>query len=71
MKVAIADKTVHRGPRRVEVRQDSLKLHVVKLVKAISGVVSIDEDWILKSKDWPYMWRKKNGPPGRLDWVKF
>ena len=24
----------------------------------VGKVVSVDEDWISKSKDWPYMWRK-------------
>lgn len=25
----------------------------------IGKMVSIDEDWVLKSKDWPYLWTKK------------
>jgi len=25
----------------------------------VGRVVTVDEDWIMKSKDWPYMWKKK------------
>jgi hypothetical protein len=26
----------------------------------IGKAVTIDEDWIFKSKDWPYMWKHKD-----------
>ena len=26
----------------------------------IGKVVIVDEDWIFKSKDWPYMWNHKD-----------
>jgi len=35
------------------------KRRVKRLTKALSQVVSIDEDAIFKSKDWPYFWPKK------------
>ena len=25
----------------------------------VGRVVTVDEDWIMKSRDWPYMWKKK------------
>lgn len=25
----------------------------------VGRVVIVDQDWIMKSKDWPYMWKKK------------
>ena len=30
-----------------------------RLIEALGRVVSIDEDAIFKSKEWPHMWRKK------------
>ena len=29
-----------------------------RLKCAIGRAVTVDEDWIFKSKDWPYLWRK-------------
>jgi hypothetical protein len=25
----------------------------------VGRVVTVEEDWMLKSRDWPYMWKKK------------
>ena len=36
-----------------------IKHRVRQLGKALSQVVSIDEDAVFKSKDWPYFWPKK------------
>lgn len=35
-----------------------IKRRVKRLTKALSQVVSIDEDAIFKSKDWPHLWKK-------------
>jgi hypothetical protein len=37
----------------------SIKHLLEKLKRAVSKVVTIDEDAIFKSKDWPYLWPKK------------
>jgi len=46
---------------KVAVRQGWAKIkHAFEqLIKAISKVVSVDEDAIFKSRDWPYLWPKK------------
>jgi len=38
---------------------NSINHKVKKLSKSLSQVISIDEDAIFKSKDWPYLWTKK------------
>jgi hypothetical protein len=30
-----------------------------RIKNLIGRVVTVEEDWMLKSKDWPYMWNKK------------
>ena len=32
---------------------------IARVRNLIGRVVTVDEDWMLKSKDWPYMWKKK------------
>lgn len=36
-----------------------VKRHLRKFIKVLSQIVSVDEDNIFKSRDWPYLWPKK------------
>ena len=36
----------------------TIKRLIGKLREMAGKAVSLDEDWIFKSKDWPYLWRK-------------
>ncbi len=48
--------TGHRSGRKAK----SVAVNKVKyFIGKIGKVVSIDENAILKSKDWPYLWPKK------------
>jgi hypothetical protein len=31
-----------------------------RMKNLIGKVATVDEDWIFKSKDWPYMWKHKD-----------
>jgi len=35
-----------------------VKSVLCKIKHLIGKVASVDEDWIFKSKDWPYLWTK-------------
>lgn len=44
-----------KAPRR------NIKAHnILGGIKHLIGqIISVDEDWVMKSKDWPYLWTKK------------
>lgn len=57
MNVVVTDKRYESDGRLT--RSGGIRCCLGKLVKVISRVVSIDEDVVFKSKDWPYLWDKR------------
>ena len=46
----------HRS-HTIETKEKGIFCRVKNL---IAKVVTVDEDWIFKSKDWPYLWNHKD-----------
>jgi len=44
---------------RMNVGDTRRKGFLNKIKHFIGKVVAVDEDWIFKSNEWPYMWKKK------------
>ena len=58
MNVVVVGKR-YRSDGRLRARSGGIRHSLGQMVKVISRVVSIVEDAIFKSKDWPYLWDKR------------
>ena len=54
------DEAINIGLSRKTHRRSTKAHNIFGGVKQLIGkMVSVDEDWVFKSKDWPYLWTKK------------